>query len=62
MSSCSTHIVLWLDSGSERLRTSTRNRLDASAIELDCPLITYDDRITRFGERHGSQYGFMAQA
>jgi PIN domain nuclease of toxin-antitoxin system len=34
--------------------------LIATAIELACPLITYDDRILRFGERHGRQYGFMA--
>lgn len=32
--------------------------LIASAIELACPLITYDDRIVRFGKRHGRQYGF----
>jgi PIN domain nuclease of toxin-antitoxin system len=132
-----THIVLWLDSGSERLRPSTRSRLDAcwqgggtvwisavtiweiaqlvdtgrisldrplvawleqfigrpgvdivkltafaaarayqlhhlenrdpadrlliaTAIELACPLITYDDRIIQFGESHGTQYGFIA--
>ena len=30
--------------------------LIATAIELDCPLITYDDRIARFGESHGTQY------
>jgi PIN domain nuclease of toxin-antitoxin system len=32
--------------------------LIATAIELDCPLITYDERIARFGKRHGRQYGF----
>jgi len=35
--------------------------LIATAIELRCPLVTYDERITRFGERHGSQYGFDAR-
>ena len=130
-----THIVLWLDSGSDRLRSSTRALIDdcwqdggvihvsaitaweiallvdtgridldvstsawierflgrpgveaapldhraavrayqlhpldhrdpadrlliATAIELACPLVTYDQRITHFGERHGRQYGF----
>lgn len=32
--------------------------LIATAIELGCPLITYDDRIRRFGERYGERYGF----
>jgi PIN domain nuclease of toxin-antitoxin system len=32
--------------------------LIASAIELACPLVTHDERIVRFGEDHGSQYGF----
>ncbi len=32
--------------------------LIATAIELSCPLVTYDERISRFGERHGNQYGF----
>jgi PIN domain nuclease of toxin-antitoxin system len=32
--------------------------LIATAIELACPLVTYDDRITRFGEAHGGQYRF----
>jgi PIN domain nuclease of toxin-antitoxin system len=130
-----THIALWLDSGSDRLRPSTRNLIDtcwrdggsilisavtaweiallldtgrinldrsveawlerftdrpgvdtvplsphaaarsyrlhhldhrdpadrlliATAIERSCPLVTYDNRITRFGESHGGQYGF----
>lgn len=134
-----THIALWLDSGSERLRPSTRALIDgcwrdggtihlsavsaweiallvdtsrialdvpveawverflgrpgiadvplthhaasrayrphpmehrdpadrllvATAIELGCPLVTYDERITRFGERHGGQYGFSVRA
>jgi PIN domain nuclease of toxin-antitoxin system len=130
-----THIALWLDSGSERLRLSTRALIDgcwrdggtvflsavtaweiallvdtgrieldssveawverfldrpgiesvalghraacrsytlhhlphrdpadrlliASAIELGCPLITYDERIIDFGKIHGRQLGF----
>ena len=32
--------------------------LVATAIELSCPLVTYDERIRRFGEKHGRQYGF----
>lgn len=32
--------------------------LIATAIELGCPLVTYDERIRRFGERHGERYGF----
>jgi PIN domain nuclease of toxin-antitoxin system len=34
--------------------------LIATAIELGCPLVTYDERILRFGRRHGQQYGFSA--
>ncbi len=36
--------------------------LIATAIELACPLVTYDERILRFSEDHGSQYGFSAHA
>lgn len=32
--------------------------LIASAIDLDCPLVTYDERITRFAKRYGRQYRF----
>ena len=32
--------------------------LIATAIERACPLVTYDERITRFADRHGRQYGF----
>ena len=32
--------------------------LIATAIELACPLVTYDERIARFGARHGGQYRF----
>jgi PIN domain nuclease of toxin-antitoxin system len=31
--------------------------LIATAIEIGCPLVTYDRRIRRFGERHGEPYG-----
>ncbi|MGA3400776.1 MAG: type II toxin-antitoxin system VapC family toxin [Acetobacteraceae bacterium] len=41
-------------------RDAADRLLIATAIELGCPLVTYDERITRFGERHGSQYGFTA--
>lgn len=36
--------------------------LIATAIERDCPLVTYDGRIARFGERHSRQYGFAVSA
>jgi PIN domain nuclease of toxin-antitoxin system len=36
--------------------------LIATAIELDCPLVTYDERITAFGRRHGRQYRFAVGA
>jgi PIN domain nuclease of toxin-antitoxin system len=36
--------------------------LIATAIELDCPLVTYDDRIVRFADRHGRQYRFAVAA
>ncbi len=36
--------------------------LIATAIELGCPLITYDERIVRFGEAHGRQFGFTTDA
>jgi PIN domain nuclease of toxin-antitoxin system len=32
--------------------------LIATAIELDCPLVTYDKRIARFGETYGWQHRF----
>lgn len=134
-----THIILWLDSGSDRLRKSTRALIDdcwrdggaivmsavtaweiallvdtqridldcpveawverflmrpgveaaplghraacrsylsyhlehrdpadrlliATAIELACPLVTYDKRIQSFGEKHGRRYGFAARS
>jgi PIN domain nuclease of toxin-antitoxin system len=36
--------------------------LIATAIELACPMVTYDERILRFADRHGRQYGFAASA
>jgi PIN domain nuclease of toxin-antitoxin system len=36
--------------------------LIATAIELACPLVTYDARIAQFGQDHGSHYGFMVAA
>jgi PIN domain nuclease of toxin-antitoxin system len=32
--------------------------LIATAIELSCALVTYDERIARFGNKHGRQYQF----
>ena len=32
--------------------------LIATAIELSCPLVTYDERIALFGRRHGRQHRF----
>jgi PIN domain nuclease of toxin-antitoxin system len=32
--------------------------LIATAIDLACPLVTYDERIARFGKKHGRQYRF----
>jgi PIN domain nuclease of toxin-antitoxin system len=34
--------------------------LIATATTLRCKLVTYNERITRFGERHEGQYGFTA--
>jgi len=36
--------------------------LIATAIELACPLITYDERIVRFCKKHGRQYRFAVDA
>jgi PIN domain nuclease of toxin-antitoxin system len=36
--------------------------LIATAIELACPLVTYDERIVRFGKKHGRQYRFAVNA
>jgi PIN domain nuclease of toxin-antitoxin system len=34
--------------------------LISTAIELGCPLVTYDERILRFAADYGRQYGFVA--
>lgn len=36
--------------------------LMATAVELACPLVTYDRRIVRFSERHGRRYGLAVAA
>ncbi len=36
--------------------------LISTAIELACPLVTYDERIVRFGKKHGRQYRFAVDA
>ena len=36
--------------------------LVSTAIELGCRLVTYDERIARFGERRGRQYRFAVSA
>lgn len=43
-------------------RDSADRLLIATAIELACPLITYDQRIAHFGENYGRQYGFAVDA
>ena len=36
--------------------------LIATAIELACPFVTYDERIVCFGKKHGRQYRFAVDA
>lgn len=36
--------------------------LIATAMELGCPLVTYDERITQFGKKRGRQQGFSIEA
>jgi PIN domain nuclease of toxin-antitoxin system len=36
--------------------------LIASAIELLCPLVTYDEPITKFARLYGGRYRFAAEA
>lgn len=36
--------------------------LIATAIELACPLVTYDERILHFGKRRGRQCGFATSS
>ena len=33
----------------------------ATAIERGCPLVTHDERITRFAAMHGARHGFTVQ-
>jgi PIN domain nuclease of toxin-antitoxin system len=35
--------------------------LVATAIENACPLVTYDKRITQFGQKRGKQFGFQVR-
>jgi PIN domain nuclease of toxin-antitoxin system len=35
--------------------------LIATSMELGCPLVTYDDRILRFGQKHGRALGFSSR-
>jgi len=34
----------------------------ATAMELRCPLVSYDRNITQFAKRHGSRFGFAVIA
>jgi PIN domain nuclease of toxin-antitoxin system len=36
--------------------------LIATAIDLACPLVTYDERIAQFGKMHGRQYRFVVSS
>ena len=36
--------------------------LIATAIELGCPLVTYDERIAQFGKKRGRQHGLSIEA
>lgn len=54
-------------SGSYRLhplaqRDPADRLLIATAIELACPLVTYDERIERFAEHHGDRHGLSVVA
>jgi PIN domain nuclease of toxin-antitoxin system len=46
--------------GHLRHRDPADRLLIATAMRNGCPLVTYDDRILRFGRDRGSQYGFSA--
>jgi len=35
--------------------------LIATAIDLDCPMVTYDDRMRRFAARYGARYRFAVR-
>lgn len=43
-------------------RDSADRLLIATAIDLACPFVIYDERILRFADKHGRQYGFAARA
>jgi PIN domain nuclease of toxin-antitoxin system len=43
-------------------RDSADRLLIATAVELACPLVTYDERIARFSRRYGRQYRFAIAA
>ena len=43
-----------------RHRDPVDRLLIATAIELGCPLVTYDKRILQFADRHGFEYSFFA--
>jgi PIN domain nuclease of toxin-antitoxin system len=36
--------------------------LVATAIDLACPLVTYDERVAHFARKHGRQYRFAVEA
>jgi PIN domain nuclease of toxin-antitoxin system len=44
-----------------RHRDHSDRLLIAQAIEHDCPLVTYDDEITRFADAYGDRYGFSVR-
>jgi PIN domain nuclease of toxin-antitoxin system len=43
-------------------RDPAERLLIATAIELDCPLVTYDEGISEFGRKHGARLGFRVAA
>ena len=56
-------LILYAASRSYQLRhLEQRDPADrlliATAIELACPLVTYDERVARFSKKHGRQYRF----
>lgn len=42
-------------------RDPANRLLIATAIELGCPLVTYDERIMQFGKKRGRQQGFSVE-
>ncbi len=68
-SACSPRVPLGHQAGSRSYqlhhlehRGPADRLLIATAIELACPLVTYDERIVRFGKKHGRQYRFAVDA